>query len=234
MRLFLVLVALLSFTGPLSAQPSDEPGEIELAQAKAKYETAARLYDLGQYNDALRGFRESFLISGAPALLLNIGQCYRALKQTEDAIKSFESYLRSDPDGEYREEVEKMLIDLKTQQEKTVLTAPKPMEPTPLTQNPILYYGLGGVFGASGLLLGSVSLGTTFKARKSFDENLIAQSQEQFRKARLTAVVADVFLVGGAVGLYLGYKKDKKVKAKAALDVALSIKPQQLSLQVYF
>jgi tetratricopeptide (TPR) repeat protein len=233
MRLFLVLVALLGFTGLLSAQPSDEPGEIELAQAKAKYETAARLYDLGQYNDALRGFRESFLISGAPALLLNIGQCYRALKQNEDAIKAFESYLRSDPDGEYREEVERMLIDLKAQQEKVVL-ATKPIESTPLTQKPILYYGLGGVFGASGLLLGSVSLGTTFKARKSFDENLIAQSQEQFRKARLTAVVADVFLVSGAVGLYLGYKKDKKAKAKAALDMALSIQPQQLMLQVYF
>lgn len=230
MRLFLVLVALFGFTGLLSAQPSNEPNEIELAQAKAKYETASRLYDLGQYNDALRGFRESFLISGAPALLLNIGQCYRALKQNDDAIKAFESYLRSDPSGEYREEVEKMLTELKAQQEKLALTT-KPIEPTPLTQQPVLYYGLGGVLGASGLILGSVSLGTVLKARQSFDDGLIAQSQQEFRKARLTAVVADVFLVGGAVGLYIGYKKNKETKASI---VALTVKGQQLALRVDF
>jgi tetratricopeptide (TPR) repeat protein len=233
MRLFLVFVAFFGSTGLLFAQPSNEPNEIELAQAKTKYETAARLYDLGQYNDALQGFRESFLISGAPALLLNIGQCYRALKRTEDAIKAFESFLRTDPESEYRQEVEKMLVDLKAQQEKAVLIA-KPIEKPPLIQQPLFYYGLGGVLSASGLLLGSFSLSNALQARQSFDENLFAQSQQQFRKARTTAAIADAILIGGAVGLYIGYKKNKETKAKEDPIAALKIKRQQLMLQVFF
>jgi tetratricopeptide (TPR) repeat protein len=234
MRFFLVLLFALGVAaGPLRAQPSSEPNEIELAQAKAKYETAARLYDLGQYEDALRGFRESFLISGAPALLLNIGQCYRALQKNDEAIKAFESYLRTETDSEYRVEVEKMLAELKAQQEKLVIAA-KPIEPQPLTQQPVFYYGLGGVLGGSGLILGSISLGTSLQARQSFDENLLAQSQQQFRKARTIAVIADAFLIGGAVGVYLGYKKNKETQAKEAPVAALKIKRQQLMLQVYF
>jgi hypothetical protein len=87
------------------------PGERE-EKAEAIYRQAEAYYHIQDYESALKGFQEAYLLSQAPDLLLNIGQCYRRMKRNEEAITSYRTYLQIFPDSPYRAEIEGMLNDL--------------------------------------------------------------------------------------------------------------------------
>jgi tetratricopeptide (TPR) repeat protein len=88
--------------------PSGEREE----KAEAIYRQAEAHYHIQDYESALKGFQEAYLLSQAPDLLLNIGQCYRRMKRKEEAITSYRTYLQTFPDSPYRSEVEGMINDL--------------------------------------------------------------------------------------------------------------------------
>lgn len=106
MKRFLSLLCLLPCLA--LAQPASQPDP-----AQAKYEEAKAHYNLRDYEKALGLFKESYLLSKEPELLLNIAQCYRYLKRNEDAIATLQNFLFSAPDSVYRPEAEKLLIELK-------------------------------------------------------------------------------------------------------------------------
>jgi tetratricopeptide (TPR) repeat protein len=91
------------------------------ATAKKLAQKATRKYNLGQYRDALDGYTRAYDTFPAPGLLFNIGQCHRGLGDHEQAIRSYEAYLREQPDASNRTLVEELLAEeeglLKTQRQ---------------------------------------------------------------------------------------------------------------------
>ena len=84
------------------------------AKVRAVYEEAITHYKLGEIPQALAGFKESYRAVQDPAILFNIGQCYRQLNQYQDAIRAFKSYLHDAPDSDARKDVKDAIAQMET------------------------------------------------------------------------------------------------------------------------
>jgi hypothetical protein len=100
-----VAALLLSLSLHASAQSSQPV-------AQEKYEEAKTFYHIGEYEKALAGFKEAYVLSREPELLLNIAQCYRFLQKNEEAIRTLRSFLQEAPDSPYAAETEKLIQEL--------------------------------------------------------------------------------------------------------------------------
>jgi len=67
------------------------------AQAKAQVKKGQLDYKLARFEEALADYSRAYELYPAPALLFNLGQCHRNLKNYERAIFFFEGYLREQP-----------------------------------------------------------------------------------------------------------------------------------------
>jgi tetratricopeptide (TPR) repeat protein len=134
LRVFLAFLA-FALAFPFPGYADDK------ASARAHYETAARLYDVGEYDRALVEFKEAYVAKPDPAFLFNIGQCYRKLGQEEQALDFFRRFLkRAAPDDPNRAQVEARLRDTETDavfkgdlqraEEREEAETPPPAEPT--------------------------------------------------------------------------------------------------------
>jgi len=186
MRLFPIFrilgVALVLGAGaPAAAQSSDA------ARARELYEEGARLYNLGQYEGALRSFEQAYAISGAKPLLFNIAQAHRLAgpAHCERALLTYETYLREDPQASNRVEVEQRIGEMRTcsareranqaaaqppprpaatvsaPKVETVASTDKRAAPAPSVA-PIVLTGVGGILAAAGGIL-------YWQARLKFD-----------------------------------------------------------------
>jgi tetratricopeptide (TPR) repeat protein len=82
-----------------------------ISDPAALYERGEQSYKLGHFDDALAAFGKSYELSKEPALLFNIGQCHRQLKNHERAVFFFEEYLTDSADVSNRAEVEALLTE---------------------------------------------------------------------------------------------------------------------------
>ena len=102
------------------------------ATAKAHYETATRLYDIREYDKALREYKSAYLAQPDPAFLFNIGQCYRKLGQNQEALSFFQEYLKkASADDPNRSQVEARIRDIEAEaklqaEEAQAAAAPAP------------------------------------------------------------------------------------------------------------
>jgi tetratricopeptide (TPR) repeat protein len=90
-------LALLGVTATATAAPPAPPTSSRdqaRAQAKAEVKRAQLAYKLARFDEALEEFSRAYELSPMPALLFNLGQCHRNLKNHERAIFFFEGYLR--------------------------------------------------------------------------------------------------------------------------------------------
>jgi hypothetical protein len=91
---------------------------VGVAQAQAPrdaatlYRSAETHYKLQQYQESLTEFQDSYELSKEPAILFNIGQCYRQLDRLEDAKKSFQFFVRDAPSHAKRATAEKLIEEL--------------------------------------------------------------------------------------------------------------------------
>jgi tetratricopeptide (TPR) repeat protein len=233
------LLCLGLLSTPALAQPKDDP-----AKAQAKYEEAERYYKLAEFEAALGLYRESYLLSGEPELLFNIGQCNRQLKRYEEALKNYKAYLRDVPDSPAKADVEKLIQEVNakigqpeslpisqpattqassTQQKKTTpRNNPPPEKLTPMLlwqESSTAKVGVGTV-GAS-LLLGGTSLLLARRANGSEDDILLSTKQK--RPSLALAFTSDIlFAVGlGCVGAGWVVEKQKRPSApRAALQLS--------------
>jgi tetratricopeptide (TPR) repeat protein len=176
------LVIDLALAGPAAGQSSDA------ARARDLYEEGARLYNLGQYDNALRSFEQAYAVSGAKPLLFNIAQAHRLAgpAHCDKALLAYETYLREDPQASNRVEVEQRIGEMRTCSERERATqtvvqtprAPAPADvskvesiapstdkrpaPTPSVA-PIVVTGVGGVLAVAGGVL-------YWRARVKFDQ----------------------------------------------------------------
>src|SRR5262249_51230154 len=80
-------------------------GAIDKAGARAAYRRAVQHYNLAEYEDALRDFKDAYRRSEDPTLLFNIGQCERQLDHKAEAIRMYKSYLNNAPEAPNADEV---------------------------------------------------------------------------------------------------------------------------------
>jgi tetratricopeptide (TPR) repeat protein len=111
---FVMLAAALAST---RASAADDDAS---AKARALYQEGARLYNLGQYEGAVRAFEGAYAISGAKPLLFNIAQAYRlsGAAACANALQAYESYLREDAAASNRREVEERIVEMRACQER--------------------------------------------------------------------------------------------------------------------
>jgi tetratricopeptide (TPR) repeat protein len=100
----LIAVALLAAAPPARAQ-DDAP------HAKALYQAATRLYNVGDFRQALEKFKGAYLAKPDPSFLFNMGQCYRQLADPESAARQYRAYLRESPAAPNRAEVLRFIDD---------------------------------------------------------------------------------------------------------------------------
>jgi len=126
-------------TAPGAESAPAQAGEVSQAadqEARARFEKGRDAYNDGRYRDAWAEFHQAYKLSGRPELLFNIGQTADRLGREEDAIKSFELYLKHVPDAENRRDVENRVRALKERvAEAHAAEAAKP-KPAPATIPP--------------------------------------------------------------------------------------------------
>jgi tetratricopeptide (TPR) repeat protein len=115
-------------------------GEDPKQEAKARYTTGQSHYNLNEFQDALREFKEAYRLYPDPAFLFNAAQCERQLGHSEEAIQFYRSYLRNAPKAPNRQEVEHRIEELQGNLEAKKAAAPAVVEtpavPAPPTSPP--------------------------------------------------------------------------------------------------
>jgi tetratricopeptide (TPR) repeat protein len=106
---FLILLLVLGAAAPARA---DEQRDTE--QAKALYRVGTRLYNLGEYAQALENFKTAYRRKDDAAFLFNIAQCQRQLADYEAAGKSYRAFVRESKDLPVatRDEVQRLIVEM--------------------------------------------------------------------------------------------------------------------------
>jgi len=113
--------------GPALAQAgSATPASAEVkARVKALFQQGETAYRVGKFADALEHFRAALKLYNRASIVLNVAQCYRQLKQTNQALFFYKLYMtqwaRENPDrpSPYTEEVSRHIAALQEQAERS-------------------------------------------------------------------------------------------------------------------
>ncbi len=81
------------------------PGDDDKVKAKNLYEEGLRHYNLAAYAEAIRLWKEAYLLTKRPLLLFNIGQAYRLSGDCTQAMTFYESYTREQPNPKNQAEL---------------------------------------------------------------------------------------------------------------------------------
>jgi tetratricopeptide (TPR) repeat protein len=113
---------------PPAPTPAPQPGpgdDAKKAEAKALYEKGLSHYNLGEFDLAIKAFREAYAISSKPGLLFNIAQSFRLKKDYEQATYFYQTYLRLQPDAANRVDVEARIKEMQEAMEEAKKQAEK-------------------------------------------------------------------------------------------------------------
>jgi hypothetical protein len=104
-----IITTLLVWVPPsAAAEPSTAPvnGD-ELAKQ------SRRAYVVGNLEEAIKGFENAYQVSGDASLLFDLAEAQREAGHTNDALISYQNYLRRAPAGIYRKSAERQIHELK-------------------------------------------------------------------------------------------------------------------------
>ncbi len=128
-----LVIAVLACAVSAHAQPDDN-----VARARTHFEAGRALYQLGNYNEALREFAAGYQLAPRPQFLLNLGQCYRKLDDLQNARAMYQRYLHDAPatDPE-RPQAQQILaeIDRQIADRQAAAAAAPPPPPAPPTES---------------------------------------------------------------------------------------------------
>ena len=214
--LLLILMLGLAFAPRAQAQN---------AEVVAIFEEAERLYNIRDYSSALTKYKEVYLITGEPAILYNMAQCYRLLQKREDALSTYQTYLRLVPDSPARVNVERFIAQLKIEleaQPKVIPTAPRK------SKLPLILYSVSGASvigaGVTGALF-FVSRGEIQTLADEPNSLLNPALPGLIQKTKLVGTLSNVCVVAalasGAGGLLLSTKKKKTELIVTTSGIAL-------------
>jgi len=210
---------------PIAASAQDQPAEgpakptkpkqVDLDQAKAKYEEGKGHYAAGRYEEALAAFTEAYNLSNKPDLLFNLGVCSEKLGHSGKAIAYYELYLEENPEATDRDGVSKRLEALKAAQDQPAEPEPEPeaekTAPPPAEEDELVVeeeedktiFWPGAVMGLGGLILATGTL-TAIMAYNRYGDLEDSCSPDcsdgKVAKVKKAALAADIqFALGGAV-----------------------------------
>jgi tetratricopeptide (TPR) repeat protein len=111
-------VVLASGPRPASAaEPSQgAAGVDEKQEAKARFVAGQRHYNLNEFPEALREFKEGYRLYPDPVFLFNLGQCERQLGRFDEAIRFYRSFLREQPKAPNRQDVLRKIDEMEAAQ----------------------------------------------------------------------------------------------------------------------
>jgi iron complex outermembrane receptor protein len=101
------MLTVLLWLVPALAAP--DPTRVE---AKKHYLAGQKHFDLQEYTEALAEFKEAYRLLDDPVFLYNIGQCYKLLNNTEEALRAYKTYLSRAPEAPNRADVERKIAAL--------------------------------------------------------------------------------------------------------------------------
>lgn len=107
------------------------------ASAMQHFRAGQKHYNLSEFGEALREFKEAYRIKDDPAMLFNIAQCQWKLGDLRTAVHSYRAYLRMGKDPPNRAEVENRIQDLenrlKSDEDVRRSAEAAPVQPLPTT-----------------------------------------------------------------------------------------------------
>ncbi|MBN2576244.1 MAG: tetratricopeptide repeat protein [Deltaproteobacteria bacterium] len=108
-----------------------EPSKTAKQEAKARFTTGQRHYNLNEFAEALIEFKEAYRLLPDPAFLYNLGQCERQLGHHEEALRFYRSFLREEPKAPNRLEVLNKIEELEAAIKSKEAEAEKAVPPPP-------------------------------------------------------------------------------------------------------
>jgi tetratricopeptide (TPR) repeat protein len=198
-RWLLLVVALAGALSPSPAQAIDD--DTAEREARAFYEQATRLYNVGELDQAISFYKQAYLRSPAPGLLFNIAQAYRAKRDARQALYFYEAFLRADPDAPERRFVEARMAELRAM---PALPPPSPGE----RDDRQALRTAGGVTLGAGAGLVVAGLVYAVKAHGAFDEVAAGGDPAPGKSSETRAIVLTgagvVTMMTGAAMFYVG------------------------------
>jgi len=99
------------------------------AKAQTAYHSATQHYKLGEYSEALEGFKEAYRNYEDPIFIFDLAQCHRQLGHKEQAARAYRMFLIETPDAPNREKVRNMIATLEKQLAEERGGRPRPVTP---------------------------------------------------------------------------------------------------------
>jgi hypothetical protein len=109
-----VLPGILIFVWTSFASLSPVSAQDDVDAARRHYSKATRLYEVGEYHQALDEFKAAHVAKPDPAFLYNIAQCHRQLGDSEQAVTLYKRYLVASPNAANRAEVERRVAEIES------------------------------------------------------------------------------------------------------------------------
>jgi tetratricopeptide (TPR) repeat protein len=129
-RLALVSAAVVA----VAAAPANAGTREDAIRARELFQSGQVHYDLKEYAEALKEFKDAYRVVQDPVLLFNIAQCHWMLGQNQEALGFYRNYLRRAPEAPNRPTVEKRVQeierDIQSGKKATQPTAPRTVEPS--------------------------------------------------------------------------------------------------------
>jgi tetratricopeptide (TPR) repeat protein len=198
MRNFLAFfVVVVALSGPARVRAA-APTPSEKEQAKAAYGAGITHFNLNEYAEALTSFKEAYRHYPDPVFLFNIAQCHRLLGNKQEAVRSYRSYLRTDPNAANAAEVQQIIASLERALKEEQAAAHHP------PQGPLLTSPEGAPPpGEASPARPSEAPAATLAVERT---SPVAASRDQpvYKKWWLWAAVGGVVAVGLGVGLGVG------------------------------
>jgi tetratricopeptide (TPR) repeat protein len=108
----LAALALLLCVGHLGDARAAEAPHDAKQEAKARFVAGQSHYNLNEFPEALREFKEAYRLYPDPVFLYNLGQCERQLGHLDEAIRFYRTFLREQPKAPNRQEVLKKIEEM--------------------------------------------------------------------------------------------------------------------------
>jgi tetratricopeptide (TPR) repeat protein len=222
------------------AAPEEDPNYTRAVEA---YRLGTELYNDAKFEEALAAFQEAATLYASPDFQFNIAKCYERLGKYEDAIRSYELYLRTAEDTGDSAVIEASIADLQRRIEERDAAAENQSKPDLVPVGPTKPPGrklviTGGVLlgiGAAVALGGGLGFGIPVSSRNStlgdvLDDNpdgltfseadALANEAKLYQTLELVMIgVGGALVITGAALLGVGMSKNKKAKT-AQLRVA--------------
>ena len=124
--------------------PSQEPASLKTPEQKAAelFRLGSDLYAIGRFEEAVNAFLDAQTMYPSPDFQYNIGACYEQLGKYEEAVRSFETFLRNRPNTQDRAGIEARITRLRGLAQVAATASQTPVAPAevegpaPVDQSP--------------------------------------------------------------------------------------------------